>query len=215
MTRPIFEPSTSRTEAKLGFGSDQLFRRPAPRPALQWPQVILALGSTTAADNTWMPVPFTEYWKRNDPNDEYFTLTQTDAGDPGNDRWQLSMASPSGTEGRYILDCVVLWDEVGSAPCTGYEHLEVNFWNNSETINVCQIANDNAWSCEQSIYQRISALWDADPFWGASGNDGGVVCKPRARQTTGASRTLGGMYLKLTWYDDIGTIDDWVHDVVA
>lgn len=30
MTRPIFEPSTSRTEAKLGFGSNQLFRRPAP-----------------------------------------------------------------------------------------------------------------------------------------------------------------------------------------
>ena len=30
MTRSIFEPSTSRTEAKLGFGSNQLFRRPAP-----------------------------------------------------------------------------------------------------------------------------------------------------------------------------------------
>lgn len=30
MTRPIFEPSTSRTEAKLGFSADQLFRRPAP-----------------------------------------------------------------------------------------------------------------------------------------------------------------------------------------
>ena len=30
MTRPIYEPSLPRTDAVLGFGSDQLFRRPAP-----------------------------------------------------------------------------------------------------------------------------------------------------------------------------------------
>ncbi len=30
MTRPIFEPSQARATRKLGFGSDQLFRRPAP-----------------------------------------------------------------------------------------------------------------------------------------------------------------------------------------
>jgi len=37
MTRPIFEPSTSRTEAKLGYGSNQLFRRPAPVSATSFP----------------------------------------------------------------------------------------------------------------------------------------------------------------------------------
>lgn len=30
MTRPIYEPSLPRTDAVLGYGSDQLFRRPAP-----------------------------------------------------------------------------------------------------------------------------------------------------------------------------------------
>lgn len=30
MTRPIYEPSPARTDAKLGFGNAQLFRRPAP-----------------------------------------------------------------------------------------------------------------------------------------------------------------------------------------
>lgn len=30
MTRPIYEPSLQRTDARLGYGSAQLFRRPAP-----------------------------------------------------------------------------------------------------------------------------------------------------------------------------------------
>lgn len=30
MTRPIFEPSLQRTDARLGYGQAQLFRRPAP-----------------------------------------------------------------------------------------------------------------------------------------------------------------------------------------
>lgn len=30
MTRPIYEPSLTRTDAELGYGRDQLFRRPAP-----------------------------------------------------------------------------------------------------------------------------------------------------------------------------------------
>jgi hypothetical protein len=31
MTRPIYEPSLTRTDRALGFGNDQLFRRPAPQ----------------------------------------------------------------------------------------------------------------------------------------------------------------------------------------
>ena len=30
MSRPIYEPTLTRTDAVLGFGNDQLFRRPAP-----------------------------------------------------------------------------------------------------------------------------------------------------------------------------------------
>lgn len=30
MTRPIYEPTPSRTDAVLGYGNDQLFRRPGP-----------------------------------------------------------------------------------------------------------------------------------------------------------------------------------------
>lgn len=33
MTRPIFEPSLQRKDAELGFGRNQLFRRPAPQAA--------------------------------------------------------------------------------------------------------------------------------------------------------------------------------------
>ena len=33
MTRPIYEPSLRRTDAELGYGRDQLFRRPRPARA--------------------------------------------------------------------------------------------------------------------------------------------------------------------------------------
>jgi hypothetical protein len=38
MTRPIYEPNLERRDAELGFGSDQLFRRPAgdPYPPYPW-----------------------------------------------------------------------------------------------------------------------------------------------------------------------------------
>lgn len=36
MTRPIYEPSLPRRDAELGFGSDQLFRRPAPLTNTKW-----------------------------------------------------------------------------------------------------------------------------------------------------------------------------------
>lgn len=33
MTRPIYEPTDAREDARLSYGSDQLFRRPSPRGA--------------------------------------------------------------------------------------------------------------------------------------------------------------------------------------
>jgi len=33
MTRPVYEPSPEREDARLGFGSNQLFRRPGEQPA--------------------------------------------------------------------------------------------------------------------------------------------------------------------------------------
>lgn len=39
MTRPIFEPSLPRTDAVLGYGSDQLFRRPAPLASSELPRL--------------------------------------------------------------------------------------------------------------------------------------------------------------------------------
>lgn len=40
MTRPIYEPTPSRTDAVLGYGSDQLFRRPAPVSSIMMPRFV-------------------------------------------------------------------------------------------------------------------------------------------------------------------------------
>lgn len=40
MSRPVYEPNPARTDSVLGFGSDQLFRRPAP---------VISAGITSAA----------------------------------------------------------------------------------------------------------------------------------------------------------------------
>lgn len=41
MTRPIYEPSLQRTDARLGYGQAQLFRRPSP-PSSEFPLVFRA-----------------------------------------------------------------------------------------------------------------------------------------------------------------------------
>lgn len=216
MTVRIQEPTPERDISGVESRTRQLARRPSPvrRGGSIWPQVILALGSTDADDNVWMPVPLWYYWKRNDPDDLYFEIEQTDEGDTGNDYWRIRLGA-NGQNGRYMMSCMVSWNQVGTAPFVGYEHLEVNFWNDAENLVISSFPNDNAWSGEQSAYQIVDCLFDAGAFWSA-GNDGGVVCKPRARQTSGVTRTLGGEFLKLTWYDDMGDPDDdWVSGVIG
>lgn len=50
MTRPIFEPSLQRTDARLNYGQEQLFRRPAPTAA------------ATGATVEWVTLTTTTNW---------------------------------------------------------------------------------------------------------------------------------------------------------
>lgn len=46
MTKPVYEPSLERTDARLGFSANQLFRRPAPE--------VESSGTTSAFFDTWL-----------------------------------------------------------------------------------------------------------------------------------------------------------------
>lgn len=67
MTRPIFEPSTSRALSAQGYGQSQLFRRPAPTAACPCPlDVAMASdsqspGTGTVDNNTYTSIIFDDF----------------------------------------------------------------------------------------------------------------------------------------------------------
>jgi hypothetical protein len=178
------------------------------------PQLVLTDGGTTVPTDTWMPVPNSTVYKRNDPDDTYFSWTTTDTGDTGNDRFEVTLES-EGREGRFFLDAVVLWDQVGSPPFVGAAFYEIQITTGATLINPTLTAPIGFWRDDPDgpmvEFQRITAIIDFDPFWPG---EGGRTFKPRVRQTSGADRGITGVYLKLVWFDKIGTSGDWVSDFV-
>lgn len=61
MTRPIYEPSLTRTDRRLGFSADQLFRRPAPTAEgagiFEYAIVSAPWDTITVNNTTWTSVP--------------------------------------------------------------------------------------------------------------------------------------------------------------
>lgn len=78
MTRPLYEPSLPRTDRKLGFSADQLFRRPAPSvstPVIYW---LEATDTLTTSGAGLTAFDWTEVGPFNDGT--YFDITG--GGDP-------------------------------------------------------------------------------------------------------------------------------------
>lgn len=125
MTQPIQEPgSTTRTDAKLTWGSNQLFRRPPPSFRI-WgvPDLILSGGATIIPTDTLFPIPWADYatphtstgptapFVIDDAAGTLFTVDITDDGDAGNDRYEISTMR----EGWWANEMITQWDQVSTA----------------------------------------------------------------------------------------------------
>jgi len=212
MTRPIYEPSLTRKDAELGFGQDQLFRRPAPSRGLILPWAILRDGSTDVpGDSTVMPVQFTIASKNYDPLDEYFTWTATDLGDTGNWRFRLKLMK----EGIYLIDCAVIWSATGTgdgsarlniAPSNSYDPygggLETTSFQTGSDWETTGTADGDL---QASQIQRVSGIFSAQA---------NTFLDPRVDQDTGAIKGCDGVYLKAVFLEGHGDVNDWVTDFI-
>ena len=121
MTRPIYEPSLPRTDAELGYGRDQLFRRPAPVAAGSggvWAYMVWYDGqdlpATDAFPFQWTPPPF---WQEAWISDEASAnnLLYPDQSVAGN--FALFFANPIGA--LWVADVRAVFDDAGTPPVAG------------------------------------------------------------------------------------------------
>jgi len=223
MTRPIYEPTPGRTDRALGFSSDQLFRRPAPRTrgvCSEW--IALQNGGTTIPTDTNFPVPFAELVY--DPgvttvgsSPATFDWDITDTGDPGNDRFEL-ITRP---EAWYEYNLRTGWDQVatnGTEPFAFFRH----------SLDIKNI------SLTTSYYTNYaSADWLRDDVDGGTSNNpgeqignqgflnlsdvvylaGNRIWKIEALQTTGVDRGLSGIELHVRMLCPTDS-SEWVTELV-
>ena len=219
MTRPIYEPTPSRTDAYLGFGQDQLFRRPAPTPDTAGganPWIVIFGGAASPTTGTWWPVPFENV--AYDPAlvtlGDIFDLTITDTGDPGNDRYEIITK----VKGVYRAELVTQWDEVTTDGSNTYGYAVQNLffgglpnsllfppeahrgsadWPKNNTVSDHEMLDNPYLITNATIFSAST-----DFHW-----------TPRGKQTTGVTRGLGGvkLYIEAMQYSDAST---WTYDSV-
>jgi hypothetical protein len=198
LSRPIYEPTLPRADAELGFSSRQLFRRPAPiaaEDAALWPWVLLNAGATTAPHNTWMPVPMEDI--SFDPSlvveGDIFSWEVTDAGDAGNDRWQVT----THVEGFYEYELGTGWDQVTTNGTEPFGYAVQRLQPMLNDITLLEDIRASADWLRDDVDGDTSDLpgeMRDNPFLSSFGVlhcTGTTIWKPIAKQTTGVDRGLG------------------------
>lgn len=216
MTPPIQEPSSARDTSGLNWSSRQLARRPANGAGQKNPWIALFAGGTTAATDTWMPVPFPEV--AYDPAlvvlGDIFDLTTTDTGDPGNTRYNI-ITIPKGV---YYAE---LWSEWGNIITDGSNNfgyaVQDMFYNAAPN----SLLSGNEFSRASADWPKNAATSDfemeSNPFLFTAHelfmNETSWNWDPWAKQTTGIDRALSGvrLYLEARLYSDVST---WTFDSV-
>jgi len=215
MTRPIYEPSLTRKDAELGFGNDQLFRRPAPKTSFIPPWVALSEGATTVADNTSIPIPFADLTY--DPNlvtqGVVFDWTITDAGDPGNDRYVLQTL----VKGWFEWELITSWDEVATAGANdlGYAVQTITFDSVAgfpfDDVILKTSADWLATTYLEGLFEMLENPWLRGT--GRIYMPGSRTWQLTAKQTTGSSRGFSGVLFRL-WFMGADDAANWTFDTV-
>ena len=162
------------------------------------PWVWLHNGSITIANNTVLPVPADdlEYDPALVTQGDIFDWDITDAGNPGNDRFQLKTL----VEGFYYFSLTTVWDQINTNGTQDFayfqEHLRLRnlsdtttFYDNRASADWLRddITTTHGTSAQPGEQYNNPFLTVTDILYTA----GIRVWKPTAIQTTGSSRGLG------------------------
>lgn len=182
MTRPIYEPSLQRTDARLGYGNNQLFRRPSPTIGVgDIPFAVMEWGAgADIADDTKTIVSFAgtgEYWDDGYINDPGLQMTtQPFAFDMGagtitfrssglyHAQFSVNWADTFPSPGPSYLDTIL--EYFGNcpltAPCGDWASSDVMFnnqdwmaqWQHSEALMISVEDPDNDSWFRGSVIQK-------------------------------------------------------------
>ena len=149
MTRPIYEPSLTRTDATLGYGSDQLFRRPAPlveAGTIYWAR--RAQYDTANQDVTWgsqvnveLNTFFTDY------------PTHFQAYDPGGSTDGITVL----VDGLYALTYRLFWNEWPGNQQISFSGIDPDAWEDY-SFNHSDGGFNNTSSSAGGFTQRLAAF---------------------------------------------------------
>lgn len=196
---------------------------PCLRPLI--PDLILSGGATTAAHDTEMPVPFSDYATphtatgsgptiiRSSALGSLFSLNITDDGDAGNDRFRVT----SLIEGFWAGELITQWDQTstGGSEEFGYA-IQTLTW---ESVT--------GFGFSPTTFRDSSDWMDADlhPLFEFVDNSylrtwmpphyvpANKVWKFVAKQTTGVNRGLSGISAKF-WFIAADSLAGWTSDSV-
>jgi hypothetical protein len=206
MTRPIYEPSLTKTDAYLDFQEQQLFRRPAPRTATAClPWIRLSLYSRSVSNLTWTTVPwrFLNYDPACVTEDVDFSWSEQSVGLSHN-IWQIA----SRKEGFYLYDCEIRVEQPGTtATDDGWVGLRMTDGTNeldhlfasSDWFTQTTFPSGEGGEIEAHGVVRISGV-----IYIASTNR---IWKPQYFHNVGGSRAMEGSYFTLTRLQETAAAD--------
>lgn len=211
-------PATGYVDSSTG---DVYVRWAATGATSIFPWVWLQNGATTIPHNTEWPIPFEDLVY--DPalvvKGDIFDWTITDAGDPGNDRFQLS----SRMEGFYEVHLHTFWDQTTTNGTEDFAYFRqmLRIWNNAENSVLYENRSSADW-----LRDDINSTHGLSDGPGEQFNNGNLNLhdvlydaggsnpwKPTARQTTGVNRGLSGIAL-LVIFRGVTNASEWTSETV-
>lgn len=163
MTNPVYEPNLERTDAALSYGSQQLFRRPAPVTAPIYPWVrrnrTYAVADLTVPSGVNTSIVANAIDGSTDPvYTDYFAAFGTPTG----------YATKLLFDGVYSVHAAYVWDENFAADCwlvlnDGWEFGDAFYWkqNTGQGYEMC-FNWRHRWSANETIGVTVSQLSGSD-----------------------------------------------------
>lgn len=184
-------------------GEDHCPGGPDPIPCLVKPWALLYGGFATCPTGTTFPVPWATAIKHNDPDDAFFSWRIDDVGDPGNDRFVLTLER----EGIYDIDAVISFDDTGTAPFGGYAAFDLHPVTHRFDDGLLVSAD---WLSGGEFtfhgFLRIQTQFAVGPL--------GSELTPFARHTNGVNRDLNGVKLFCMYKQTLGNTTEWIEENV-
>ena len=209
MTQPIQEPSLYRTDAALGYGVRQLFRRPAPRtpPGFWWSMV--TDGFAECNDATVYPVGG-QFFGTNDVDETYYSYTVRNFTYPGSGSTDYYTVTVNET-GIYLLDATGAWDWEPGNPGIGTFNLAPN--NGAWAPFGFQTGEASSWIDEHVVedteFAALNPYGSIHRVNGIASIEGGTEFFPTIQQESGLSTLVFAFnYFKIVRLQDYEALAD-------